>query len=185
MVLEELQLPYKIQYKELAETKTEDYLQINPNGRLPAIKDPNSGLTLWEVKCCPGCNLFTRPALTNLQSGAIILYLVDRYDTEGKISYDNFPEKYLTQQWLAFQISGKVIWTTSQTYQLLKLPKVKAHTSVKRHGSLAFTQRKSPLRSIATRMRSSESLAFSTKPSKSMAPDGLLETRSLMQTSRS
>jgi hypothetical protein len=54
MVLEELQLPYHIQYKELAETKTEDYLQINPNGRLPAIKDPNSGLTLWEVSAVPG-----------------------------------------------------------------------------------------------------------------------------------
>ncbi|KAJ4356523.1 glutathione S- transferase, nitrogen catabolite repression regulator [Didymosphaeria variabile] len=88
MILEELQLPYKIHYKEFTDTKTEDYLEINPNGRLPTIKDPNSGLTLWE-------------------SGAIIQYLVDRYDTEGKISCKSFPEKYLTQQWLAFQISGQ------------------------------------------------------------------------------
>ncbi|KAL1606538.1 Transcriptional regulator ure2 [Paraconiothyrium brasiliense] len=88
MVLEELRLQYKVHYKELTETKTEDYLEINPNGRLPAIKDPNSGLTLWE-------------------SGAIIQYLVDQYDTEGKISYKSFPRKYLTQQWLAFQISGQ------------------------------------------------------------------------------
>jgi hypothetical protein len=53
MVLEELQLPFNSQYKELTETKTDDYLQINPNGRLPAIKDPNSGLTLWEVSTVP------------------------------------------------------------------------------------------------------------------------------------
>lgn len=49
MILEELQLPYKIHYIEFTETKSEEYLQINPNGRLPAIRDPNSGLTLWEV----------------------------------------------------------------------------------------------------------------------------------------
>jgi glutathione S-transferase len=40
------------------------------------------------------------------QSGAIIQYLVDQYDTEGKISYKTLPEKYFTKQWLAFQISG-------------------------------------------------------------------------------
>lgn len=32
--------------------------------------------------------------------------MVDQYDVEGKISYKALPEKYLTQQWLAFQISG-------------------------------------------------------------------------------
>lgn len=40
------------------------------------------------------------------QSGAIIQYLVDQYDKDHKISYASTPEKYLTQQWLAFQISG-------------------------------------------------------------------------------
>ncbi|KAJ4294131.1 glutathione S- transferase, nitrogen catabolite repression regulator [Kalmusia sp. IMI 367209] len=90
MVLEELGLPYTIHYRELSEVKNEDYLKINPNGRLPAIKDPNSGLTLWE-------------------SGAIILYLIDRYDLDEKLSYKTFPEKYLTQQWLAFQISGSYL----------------------------------------------------------------------------
>lgn len=44
--------------------------------------------------------------LLTIQSGAIILYLVDQYDKDGKISYQDCPGKYLTQQWLAFQISG-------------------------------------------------------------------------------
>ncbi|EED20528.1 AAR2 family protein [Talaromyces stipitatus ATCC 10500] len=88
MILEELSLPYKIHYLEFSEVKNESYLQITPNGRLPALKDPNTWITLWE-------------------SGAIILYLVDQYDMEGKISYKDSPEKYLCQQWLAFQISGQ------------------------------------------------------------------------------
>lgn len=41
------------------------------------------------------------------QSGAIIQYLIDQYDTEKEISYDTVAEKYQCQQWLAFQISGK------------------------------------------------------------------------------
>ncbi|OKL57246.1 hypothetical protein UA08_07622 [Talaromyces atroroseus] len=88
MVLEELNLPYKVQYLEFSEVNTESYLKITPNGRLPALKDPNTEITLWE-------------------SGAIILYLIDQYDKQGKISYKDSPEKYLTQQWLAFQISGQ------------------------------------------------------------------------------
>jgi glutathione S-transferase len=42
-----------------------------------------------------------------LQSGAIIQYLVDRYDNDHAISCGDVIEKYQTQQWLAFQISGK------------------------------------------------------------------------------
>lgn len=50
MVLEELGLPYHLKIKELSEAKDEDFLKINPNGRFPAILDPNSGVTLWEVR---------------------------------------------------------------------------------------------------------------------------------------
>ena len=60
----------------------------NPPGRVPAIKDPNTGISLWE-------------------SGAIIQYLVETYDKDHKISYGKTPEKYYEQQWLAFQISGQ------------------------------------------------------------------------------
>ncbi len=33
--------------------------------------------------------------------------MVDEYDKGGKLSYKHGPEKYLTQQWLIFQVSGK------------------------------------------------------------------------------
>ncbi|KAJ6107712.1 glutathione S-transferase [Penicillium sp. IBT 18751x] len=88
MLLEELGLPYELELVEFADVKKPEYLEITPNGRLPTIKDPNTGIILWE-------------------SAAIILYLVEQYDKEGKLSYNQLPERYLTQQWLAFQASGQ------------------------------------------------------------------------------
>ena len=84
--MEELGVPYKTEYPK--DHKGEAFLKINPNGRMPAIEDPNTGITLWE-------------------SGAIIQYLIEQYDKEGKISYNKTPEKYYENQWLAFQISGQ------------------------------------------------------------------------------
>jgi glutathione S-transferase len=59
---------------------------MNPNGRVPAIQDPNTGITLWE-------------------SGAIVEYLIDTYDKEQKLSINAFPEKYHLKQFLHFQVS--------------------------------------------------------------------------------
>jgi glutathione S-transferase len=42
------------------------------------------------------------------ESAAIILYLIEQYDKEHTLSYDDrIPEKYLCQQWLAFQATSK------------------------------------------------------------------------------
>lgn len=49
MVLEELELPFDFQVLELQQAKDEAHLSVNPNGRLPTIEDPNTGVTLWEV----------------------------------------------------------------------------------------------------------------------------------------
>lgn len=88
IILEELSLPYKIEEVPAEGLKKEPFTTINPNGRVPAIKDPNTGIVLWE-------------------SAAIILYLVETYDKEGKISYDTVREKHQLNQWLAFQVSGQ------------------------------------------------------------------------------
>lgn len=58
------------------------------DGDTIAIVDPNTNLTLWE-------------------SGAIVQYLVDVYDTEKKLTYDALNEKHLLNQWLHFQVSGQ------------------------------------------------------------------------------
>ena len=59
--------------------------------------DPNSDLQLWE-------------------SGAIMQYLVEQYDTEKLLSYTALKDKHLLNQWLMFQMSqqgpmyGQVGW---------------------------------------------------------------------------
>lgn len=49
MLLEELKLPYELQIVEFTEVKLPEYLKLTPNGRLPTLEDPNTGITLWEV----------------------------------------------------------------------------------------------------------------------------------------
>ncbi|KAI1146369.1 glutathione S-transferase [Nemania diffusa] len=88
IILEELSLPYETSFVELAGLKQKPYTDVNPNGRVPAIEDPNTGITLWE-------------------SGAIVQYLIDTYDKGNMISYSDPSEKYLTQQWAYFQASGQ------------------------------------------------------------------------------
>jgi glutathione S-transferase len=91
MLLEELDLPYEIQAATFADVKSPEYLAVNPNGRFPSIYDPNTadGLTLWE-------------------SGAIIEYLIERYDTEHRFSFaPGTPEYYHAKQWLYFQTTGQ------------------------------------------------------------------------------
>ncbi len=88
-ILEELGLPHEIIPISLAAIKEPEYLAINPNGRLPSIYDPNTDLTLWET-------------------GAIIEYLIERYDTEYKLSFKpGTPESYHAKQWLFFQTTGQ------------------------------------------------------------------------------
>lgn len=69
--------------------KEEWFTAINPNGRLPAIIDPNTGLTLWE-------------------SGAIVEYLAGTYDKKGKLTVPDEAGKWHLKQYLHFQMSGQV-----------------------------------------------------------------------------
>ena len=50
ILLEELGVPYEI--TPVAEIKSEPYISINPNGRLPSLEDPNTGVSLFEA-CGP------------------------------------------------------------------------------------------------------------------------------------
>lgn len=89
LIFHELEIPYEIVVVPYADIKKAEYTAINPNGRVPAIHDPNTGITLWE-------------------SGAIIEYLVDRYDPNHKLSFPPGPaEFYHSKQWLYFQTSGQ------------------------------------------------------------------------------
>lgn len=89
-ILSELDIPYEIVPLPITQVKSPEYTALNPNGRLPTIEDPNTGITLWET-------------------GAIIEYLVETYDTARKISFppSQAAEFWQARQWLCFQISGQ------------------------------------------------------------------------------
>lgn len=89
MILEELGIPYDAEAVPMSDIKKPEYLAINPNGRLPSIHDPNTGITMWE-------------------SGAIIEYLIERYDKEHNLSFESgTAESYHAKQWLFFAASGQ------------------------------------------------------------------------------
>ena len=88
IILEELELPFTVEYQDMSKMKEPPFSNINPNGRVPAIEDPNTGLTLWE-------------------SGAIIEYLVAKYDKSHKLTHGTEPEIWLEKQYLYFQVSGQ------------------------------------------------------------------------------
>lgn len=89
ILVKELGLPYEIVDVPFSDTKKPEYTSINPNGRLPAIYDPNNNITLWE-------------------SGAILEYLVEKYDKDRALSFEpGTPEYYHAKQWLYFQTSGQ------------------------------------------------------------------------------
>lgn len=73
-------------FLDISEVKQEPHILLNPNGRVPTLEDPNTGIVLWE-------------------SGAIIEYLVETYDKEQKVSIHQFPEKYHLRQFSYFQAS--------------------------------------------------------------------------------
>ncbi|KAF1356169.1 glutathione transferase 2 [Delphinella strobiligena] len=108
MILEELGLPYENIPVPYSIIKKPEYLKINPNGCIPSIYDPNTDLTLWE-------------------SGAIIEYLVEKYDKDHKLSYPaGSNEAFQTKQWLFYQATGQgpyygqAVWFTK--YHEEKLP---------------------------------------------------------------
>ncbi|KAI1662553.1 hypothetical protein F4813DRAFT_384137 [Daldinia decipiens] len=90
IVAEELGIQYDIVWIPYSEIKSEPYTSLNPNGRLPAMIDPNKNVILWE-------------------SGAIINYLIATYDKDLKLTYgdDRLQEKWQLQSWLMFQMSGQ------------------------------------------------------------------------------
>jgi len=113
IVLEELNIPYTTTYIEHSEVKGDKFTKVNPNGRVPAIEDPNTGITLWE-------------------SAAIIEYLVDTYDKTGSLTYKEGHEKWQVKQWLYFQMSGQGPYY-GQAVFLMRMHPEKVESVIKRY----------------------------------------------------
>src|SRR3954453_8266035 len=90
IALEELGLAYEPHLIDIGknESWTPEFLSLNPNGKIPAIIDPNG----------PG----GKP-LGLFESGAILVYLSDK---TGKLLPADPARRYQTLQWLHFQMGG-------------------------------------------------------------------------------
>ena len=90
IMLEEIGLPYEAHAINIMqnETFTPEYESLNPNGKVPAIIDPDGPdgkpFGLWE-------------------SGAILLYLARK---TGKLIPDDTAERYHAIQWVFFQMAA-------------------------------------------------------------------------------
>ena len=90
IMLEEIGLPYEVHLVDFGkdDQKTPEFLSLNPNGKIPAILDPNG----------PGGEL-----LPLFESGAILQYLAEK---TGKLLPADPARRWQTIQWLHFQMGG-------------------------------------------------------------------------------
>ena len=87
IALEELALPYEVRPIDLGsgEQKQPWFVEINPNGRIPAIVDHDEG------------------DFAVFESGAILVYLAEKI---GKLMPQDAKGRSLVLQWLMFQMGG-------------------------------------------------------------------------------
>ena len=86
-LLEELEVEYQVHSFDLSKRdhKDEWYLEINPNGRIPALLDHDNGdFAIFE-------------------SGAILVYLAEKY---GKFMPSDVKGRSTVLQWVFFQMAG-------------------------------------------------------------------------------
>ncbi|MFN3726067.1 MAG: glutathione S-transferase N-terminal domain-containing protein [Allosphingosinicella sp.] len=90
IMLEETGIPYEPHYVNIMENETwnAEFLSLNPNGKIPAILDPDGPggkpFALWE-------------------SGAILLYLAEK---SGKLLPADPAQRYEAIQWVMWQMGG-------------------------------------------------------------------------------
>ena len=90
IMLEEIGLPYEVHLVDFGkdDQKTPEFLSLNPNGKIPAILDPDG----------PG----GKP-LPLFESGAILQYLAEK---TGRLMPTDAARRWQTIQWLHFQMGG-------------------------------------------------------------------------------
>ncbi len=86
IVLEELGLAYNVHKVDITkgQQSTPEYMAINPNSKIPAIVDTDTGITVFE-------------------SGAILLYLAEK---TGQLLPRETEKRFEVIEWLMFQMAG-------------------------------------------------------------------------------
>ena len=90
IMLEEIGLPYEVHRVDFGrnEQKSPEFLSLNPNGKIPAILDPDG----------PG-----GAPMALFESGAILLYLAEK---TGRLLGDGAADRWRAIQWVMFQMGG-------------------------------------------------------------------------------
>ena len=86
ILLEELGLPYSIHKIDIGKGDqfTPEYIAINPNSKIPAIRDRDTDITIFE-------------------SGAMLLYLAEK---TGKLLPTDTAQRFKVIEWLMFQMAS-------------------------------------------------------------------------------
>ncbi|MBN3911468.1 MAG: glutathione S-transferase N-terminal domain-containing protein [Nostoc sp. NMS1] len=86
VMLEEVELPYNVHKIDITQQQqfTPEYIAINPNSKIPAIVDQETGIKVFE-------------------SGAILIYLAEK---TGKLLPTEQKSRFQVLQWLMFQMGG-------------------------------------------------------------------------------
>ncbi|MBD2731277.1 glutathione S-transferase N-terminal domain-containing protein [Nostoc sp. FACHB-892] len=86
VMLEEVELPYNVHKIDITTQQqfTPEYIAINPNSKIPAIIDQETGIKVFE-------------------SGAILIYLAEK---TGKLLPTEQKSRFQVLQWLMFQMGG-------------------------------------------------------------------------------
>jgi GST-like protein len=86
IMLEEVGLPYNVHKIDITKQQqfTPEYIAINPNSKIPAIVDQETGIKVFE-------------------SGAILIYLAEKTD---KFLPNDQTSRYQVLEWLMFQMGG-------------------------------------------------------------------------------
>lgn len=87
IMLEEVALPYQVIPIDIGKGEQFEpaFLNVNPNNKIPAIVDDETGQSLFE-------------------SGAILIYLAEK---SGQLLPDNADDKWQVMQWLMWQMAGQ------------------------------------------------------------------------------
>jgi GST-like protein len=86
IMLEEVELPYNVHKIDITKNEqfTPEFVAINPNSKIPALVDRDTGITVFE-------------------SGAILIYLAEK---TGKLLPTNDKERFQVLSWLMLQMGS-------------------------------------------------------------------------------
>ena len=116
VMLEECGLPYNVHRIDIGKGDqfAPDYLEINPNGKIPSIVDPDGP---------------DGAPIAMMESGAILVYLAGK---TGRFLPASTRGKYVALQWLMFQM-GHVGPMYGQVHHFLRSAKVEVPYAIERY----------------------------------------------------